>query len=53
MQSYFYLLARIDILCMNWKELCIWMKTQKEFLKSVQKLKSYGMLNMYTIGISL
>ena len=32
MQSYFYLLARIDIGCMNWKEreLCIWMKTQKE-----------------------
>ena len=58
MQSYFYLLARIDIRiridywwnaettiihqeiwCMNWKELCIWMKTQKEFWKSVKKLR--------------
>ena len=53
MQSYFYLLARIDIWGMNWKGLCIWMKTQKWFLKSVQKLKSYEMLNMYTVGISL
>ena len=38
MRSYFYLLARIDIWCMNWKELGIWIKTQKEFLKSVKKL---------------
>ena len=38
----------------NWMTLvCIWMKTQKELLKSVQKLKSYGMLNMYTVGITL
>ena len=53
MQSYFYLRARIDICCMNWKELCIGMKTQKIIFEIGSKVKQLWMLNMYTVGNSL
>ena len=48
MQSYFYLLDQIDIWWMNWKELCIWMKTQKRIIEIGSKLKKLWVVkNVY------
>ena len=53
MESYFYLLAELISDAWIGKSYVSEWKHKKNFWNQLIKLKSYGMFNMYTIGISL